>query len=77
MNQIVTNLGNPSESSLRKVSHLFLLRYCETYKNFDGLMFHYLEGGLKENSDWMIQQKAINSFQSIFLLESKLVNWKS
>ena len=77
MDQVVVNLGSQSEPALRQGSHLLLLKYVETYKNFDSLLFHYVDAGLGEGVSWQIQQKAINSFQSIFLLSKKLINWKS
>ncbi len=77
LKQVIRNLGDLNRPSLRKCSHSCLLQYVKTYHNFDTLLYHYMRQGLNDGPSWQLQQKCINSFQSIFILEVKHLNWSS
>jgi hypothetical protein len=74
--QVVKNLGDLNNPTLRKCSHSCLLAYVKTYHNFDTILHYYLREGLCSTS-WQLQQKSINSFQSILIMEVKHLNWAS
>ena len=71
---IMPALGHPSKTALRKAAHTAILNTIKTYPQFNLLVRIYLNYGiLSENQ--LIQQKSINSFQSIFILEVKHFAW--
>jgi hypothetical protein len=77
LKQIIRNLGDANRPSLRKCSHSCLLQYVKSYHNFDSLLYHYMREGLNNGTSWQLQQKCINSFQSILILEVRHLNWSS
>jgi hypothetical protein len=71
----VLNLGDP-KPALRKTAHYTLLAYLRTYRSFDDLMEVYSVAGFA-SPEWQLRQKAINSFQSILVMEMRYLNWSS
>jgi hypothetical protein len=67
LKQIIRNLGDANRPSLSKCSHSCLLQYIKSYHNFDSLLYHYTREGLNYSASWQLQQKCINSFQSIII----------
>lgn len=74
---VVRNLGDANRPSLRKCSHSCLLQYVKNYHNFDSLLYHYTREGVNNGTSWQLQQKCINSFQSILIMEVRHLNWAS
>lgn len=72
---MVINLGD-AKPQIRKTSHYCLLAYVRMFKNFDDLIEAYIGNGIT-SSEWQLRQKAINSFQSILVMELKYLNWSS
>jgi hypothetical protein len=72
---MVVNLGD-SKPQIRKTSHYCLLAYIRMFKNFDDLIGVYIANGIM-SEEWQLRQKAINSFQSILVMEIKHLNWSS
>ena len=73
---LVVNLGHPTKPGIRKASHTCLLAFLRSYKNFNTLINAYTSYGLG-NESALVKQKAINSFQSILILELKRFDWLS
>lgn len=71
---VIPSLGHPSKTSLRKAAHTLLLNALKTYPNFNQLIGLYIDSGFLSESE-LVQQKSINSFQSIFILESRQFDW--
>lgn len=74
---VVRNLGDLDLPSLRKASHSCLVQYIKTYHNFDALLYWYTREGLNSAASWQLQQKSINSFQSILIMEARHIVWTS
>jgi hypothetical protein len=52
------------------------MAYVKTYKSFDELFQVYLTVGIN-SEEWQLRQKAVNSLQSILIMEMKYLNWGS
>jgi hypothetical protein len=52
------------------------MAYVKTYKSFDELFQVYLTIGIN-SEEWQLRQKAVNSLQSILIMEMKYLNWGS
>ena len=72
---MVKNLGD-EKPQIRKTSHYCLMAYIKTYKSFEELLQVYLANGIS-SEEWQLRQKAINSLQSILIMEMKYLNWES
>jgi hypothetical protein len=72
---MVKNLGD-EKPPIRKTSHYCLMAYVKTYKSFDELFQVYLTVGIN-SEEWQLRQKAVNSLQSILIMEMKYLNWGS
>jgi len=72
---MVVNLGD-AKPQIRKTSHYCLLAYIRTFRNFDDLIEAYSAHGI-QSEEWQLRQKAINSFQSILVMEMRYLNWTS
>jgi hypothetical protein len=64
---VIPALGHPSKSSLRKAAHTVLLNTVKVYPQFTALGEIYLKQGFLSEVE-LVQQKSINSFQSILIL---------
>jgi hypothetical protein len=72
---MVLNLGD-AKPQLRKTAHYCLLGYLRTFRSFDDLIEVYFVNGVS-SPEWQLRQKAINSFQSILVMELRYLNWGS
>ena len=72
---MVKNLGD-EKPQIRKTSHYCLMAYVKTYKSFDELFQVYMTVGVN-SEEWQLRQKAVNSLQSILIMEMKYLNWGS
>lgn len=64
---VIPALGHATKSSLRKAAHTVLLNTVKTYPQFTTLGEIYLKQGFLSDVE-LVQQKSINSFQSILIL---------
>jgi len=72
---MVLNLGD-AKAQLRKTAHYCLLAYLRAFRSFDDLIEVYFANGVS-STEWQLRQKAINSFQSILVMEMRYLNWTS
>lgn len=72
---VIPALGHATKSSLRKAAHTVLLNTVKTYPQFTTLGEIYLRQGFLSEVE-LVQQKSINSFQSILILEARNFDWK-
>jgi hypothetical protein len=72
---LVPLLGHP-EGQVRKATHNALLQTVRTYRCFDFILTLYARHGL-DDPDPVVQQKAINSLQSLVIMEAKQLSMAS
>lgn len=71
---VIPALGHPTKSALRKAAHTVLLNAVKNYPHFTILGEIYLTSGFLSEQE-LVQQKSINSFQSILILQAKHFEW--
>ncbi len=71
---VIPALGHPTKSALRKAANTVLLNAVKNYPHFTILGEIYLTSGFLSEQE-LVQQKSINSFQSILILQAKHFEW--
>ena len=70
LSKMVLNLGSV-EVTIRKVSHKCILEFLRKFKDLDTVISIYLKTAIHQNDNYHLKHKAINSFHSLLMAESK------
>ncbi len=73
LSKMILNLGS-IEVTIRKVSHKCILEFLRKFKDFETIITVYLKTAMQQSENFHLKLKAINSFHSLLMAETKYFN---